>query len=781
MVINMNLNISDKTLIITSSKSKRNILLDGSNKGKLLNVKFMSIKEFKNNYFGTYKSDALYFLLKNFNINYAVAKEYLDNIFYDYKPLENIYNDLKDNGYLIINPYFKQTLKDYHIIVINYPNIDDYLVKIFKAYNAEFINQGVNNYLPKVYEFNDIDKEISFVLEDILKNLNNKTLNDFYLVNVDDAYEFSLKRIAKLYNIPLNFNKYTSIYGSKTVQDFLANLKSTYNIEDALNSIKQNNIYNLIVDILNKYTIPEMIDNEFIKVIDGELAVLKIKDREYDNAVNVIGYDEIDREDATYYFMNFNEGIVPKNYYDDALIKDMDRQKLGLNTSIINLNNEKKTITNILRTYPNVIVTYKLKDYFNTYLPSPLISDLNLEVIKDQNITYGYSNNYNKLLLAEKLDNYYKFNELDNVLLDLYATYDNNLYKSYDNSFKGIDYELLKDFLNNKTNLSYSSLDNYYKCSFRFYIANILKLDPFKDTFMTFIGNLFHDCLSHMYDDTFNLKDNYNNFLKGKVLTNKEKFFVDKLYIELEKIIAIIRKQDNHSSFTQVMTEKHIAIDKSHDLTINFLGFVDKIKYEEKDNSMILAIVDYKTGEPNVSLNNINYGLNLQLPIYIYLATNGLHKNVKIAGFYLQKILNSPKLESNNPEMDLQNNLKLDGYTIDDEEIITDLDNTYENSEMILGISKTIGGDFKKNSRLISQEDIDKINVIVNDLIDKAILGIEKCDFIINPKRVNDKLVGCQYCNFKDICFKKEEDIVDLVNKTKKDILGGEEDGNMDE
>ena len=44
-------------------------------------------------------------------------------------------------------------------------------------------------------------------------------------------------------------------------------------------------------------------------------------------------------------------------------------------------------------------------------------------------------------------------------------------------------------------------------------------------------------------------------------------------------------------------------------------------------------------------------------------------------------------------------------------------------------------------------------------------------NFDINPKRINGELVGCQFCNFKDVCFRKEEDIVDLEYTKLEDIL----------
>ena len=776
----MNYKIDDNSLVICPNNIKEKILLNISNNKELVNAKFMNIEEFKKNYFGTYDNDAMYFLLKNFNINYDVAKEYLENIFYGYDKLKDIYNDLKENDLLVFNANFKYELETRNIVVIGYNEIDKYLFDVLKQNKAIFIEEIVGNNKPVVYEFKTMADEINYVANDIINKLDNKSLNDFYLVNVDDAYETELKRIFGMYNLPINFNKGIDIFGTITVQTFLEALDKKRDINAALELIEKNDIYNIIIDCINKYSIPVIIDNEYIEIIKYDLKNTKIKDNTYDNAINVIDYSDINDLNKYYYFMNFNEGSAPKKVNDDKLIKDLDRIKLGLNTSFERLKNDKELIKKVISTYPNMVITYKLKDYFSTYMVSPLVNDLKLDVKVSNIESYEHSNIYNKLRLAEKLDDFYKFNINDSELSDLMTNYQDLEYKTYDNSFKGIDKNILKDYLNNKMNLSYSSLDNYYHCAFRFYISNVLKLDPFKDTFMTFIGSLYHFCLSNMYQDNFDLKSLYNEYLSKRKLTNKENFFVNKLYKDLENIIEVIKNQDSLSTFKEVMTEKHVAIDKSHDLNINFLGFVDKIKYEEKDGVMWIAIIDYKTGTPMTTLDNINYGLHMQLPIYIYLTSKGLHKDVKIAGFYLQKILNPRKFDSDTPDDDLKKNLRLDGYTINDTDIINEIDSSYENSEVIKGLGLSSTGDFKKSAKLLSEEEINMIISLVDKNIDEAILNIENGKFNINPKRIDDKLIGCENCNFKDLCFKKEEDIVDLVNTKKSTILGGDDNEQMD-
>ena len=75
-------------LIIAPNHLKKEILKNISKQKKLINIKIMTKEEFVKNYYGTYKKEALYFLMKNFNLNYVVATNYLDNIFINSKTIK---------------------------------------------------------------------------------------------------------------------------------------------------------------------------------------------------------------------------------------------------------------------------------------------------------------------------------------------------------------------------------------------------------------------------------------------------------------------------------------------------------------------------------------------------------------------------------------------------------------------------------------------------------------------------------------------------------------------
>lgn len=772
--------LQNNDTIITTNNIKNIILKDLAHTKKLLNLKFYTLKEFLDNYYGTPTKEALYFLIKHYHYNYDIAKTYLENIFYDTPELKELKNVLDGNNLITYNSYFKKSLKRVVIIGLD---LDESLQRSLSFYNlVSFDFNAEEKYHHQVTKYQTSREEIIGTAIKIRKLLKQGVkLNDICLVNIDNTYTQELQRIFKMFNIPLNLELSMAIAGTKMVHDFLDTLKETQNIEVSLEKVTDEDIKAKLINLFNSYNFNYSLDEAFFNLLDNDIKSLNISLPKYDNAINILNIEDMLDPSKYYFILNFNQGVVPSIYHDDKLVKDATRKTLGLLTSLDLLKLEKKRVIKRLESNPQVFISFKEKDNYNTYYPSPLISDMNLEVVTEENNPYIYSESYNRLALATFLDRYLKYNEKNDELKDLLTTMSDINYNTYDNQYIKIDFADLYNYLKGHSNLSYSAMNNYYLCAFRFYIANILKLDPFVDTFAAFLGSLFHDCLSKMYNENFDLSLEYTKYLKKRELTNKEKFYVDNLYQTLEFIIKTIKEQESKSLYNQTLTETRLNLHKDGKIAINFLGFVDKIKYlEDNDGKYLVAIIDYKTGYVPTTLDNINYGLHLQLPVYIYLTKRGLHKDIRITGFYLQKILNGKVVDSDSLEEDNKKALKLDGYSLNSEEEIIKFDSTYTKSEVIKGMATTSKG-FAHYAKLFNDDDIEKIDAIVEERINEVVEAIEEGNFPINPKRLKGELIGCEFCKYKELCYRKEEDIVDLEYKTRKEILGDDDNAKMDE
>lgn len=766
-------NLEDLDYVITTSSIKEEILKSKTEKHLLLNIKIMSLKEFIDNLVGTYNEETIIYLMRTYNYTYDKTKTILDNIFYDNSKVNKLREELDSNNLLIYNPNFVNNL--HNIKVIGPVLIDNYTKNLLSKFNITYLEDENKSYIHTVRHLKTMTDEVVDVASLISSELKTTDINNIYLVNVHKEYYSVLKRVFNMFNIPLNIPEVSSIYATKIVKDFLDVLKSSKNLDLAYNALSNDEVSLKVLNIINKYSFTKVVDNSLISALEKEFKNTKLDNMVLKNAVNIISFDEVIPNDNNYYhILGFNESLVFNSHKDDDYFSDKEKSILGLTTSLEYNNYAKQKISKLISSIKNLTISYKDTSFFDSFYPSSLINDLNLEEVTP-NLNYEYSNLYNKYALGTKLDNYYKYNETDVDLFNLYKTYGLNTYHTYNNEYKGIPKEQITTYLKDGLTLSYTSLNNYFNCGFKYYINNFLKLDPFEETFAVFLGNLFHYTLSKMYEPDFDLDKTYNEFLQTKTLNNKEKFFITKLKSDLAFVIETIRYQDTYSHLTGTLTEQQIFVDKSKDISIKFMGIVDKMKYLETNGEVIVAIIDYKTGTPESTLDNICYGLNLQLPIYIYLADNYTFNHVTIAGFYLQHIMPKILIDKEDEASIKKRNLRLLGYSNSDPNYLSMFDNNYVSSSVIAGMSVNKQNAFSSYAKVLNNKGIDIVRKIVNEKVDEAIKGITSADFKINPKRINGELVSCKYCKYQSVCFRKEEDIVDLEYQKIADIIAKEE------
>ena len=746
---------------IVITDNKKQILEHLKKSKKFLNLKIMNLKEFKDRYFGYYDERAIYYLIKKYNYKYEIAKMYLDNFLF----IDNLKKELAENNLIIEEPLFKRSIK--RIVLVDL-KIDPYIEKYLKEYPVLYLSADKKNYTPTIYEFENIESEINFVALEIIKLLKSVNIDKIHLVNVGGEYKNILKRTFSLYKIPYDLNSKKSIYGTDLCKEFIKKLDNS--LEQAIEILRNDDVSNTIIDIVNKYRFTNY--DEIVKqCIIQELKTKKIQYNKKDNIIDLVNIKDIDNDDF-YIIMNFNQGVIPMIFKDEDYLSDKQKDNYGIFTSLDKNKTEKELVLSKIKNYKNIIITYT-ENEDKLYYKSSLLNDFS--VLKPNIQDYAHSNLYNKLKLATMLDDYIKYNVYNPDLEKLFNNYKDINYLTYDNSYKKINTQNFKKLIDNKLILSYSSLDNFYKCKFRYYINNILRLNKYEDTFMTFIGNLFHDILSKSFLDNFNFEKEFNEYIKDKNFKDSEKFFLTKLKSDLLFVINIINKQEEYSTLNNSLYEEEIIVNKDSDIKITFMGKIDKIKYLKENDKTIVQIVDYKTGNPNIDINNLIYGLDMQLPIYLYLINNSNLINIEIAGFYLQKII--PKKLKYEPGKDYQEQLektyRLEGYSNSNTDVLSKLDNSYTDSKIIKGMKVSSNG-FYAYSKVLNNSQMNKITDIVSTNIDNAIKDIENTDFSINPKKIDDELIGCKYCKFKDICFRKEEDIITLETQNYKDFLNKE-------
>lgn len=766
--------IKDKTLIIANNSYKKRLLEEINQSKKLFNIKFMTLEEYKKNLLFNYDIKTINYLVEKYKLKVSNAINLINNIYYienkEYqnnklKYLQEIKKELDDNNLLIYNQYFKNYLESVQIIVYGYDNLDKFSLSILKK--AQFINEELIDKKISIYEFNNILNEVEFVFNKISDLLiEGISINKIKLMNVASEYIPYLKRFSKYYDLPINIPA-NSIYGTKIVNDFLELIKKGYSkseILEKLVSYKENSLYNTIINLINKYVDFDNL-NDCYELILYDIKNTRLPTKKYQNIIEIINTSDYVNYDEYVFLLGFNNGNIPTLYKDEDYITDNIKDEVFMSkTDELNLISNVNTI-NAIKRINHLYISYKIKTPFNTYFPSNLIDELNCEIIKEDYCSYSYSDIYNKIKYTNLLDEYVKYGEYHKDLGLLYHNYGKMDYRTYDNSFKGINKESLLAYLEHKLTLSYSSIDNFYKCGFRYYLSNILKVDTYEERFDTMIGNIFHYVLSKAFNNHFDFDREFNYAVKDYSFNNKEKFFIDKLKQDLLFIIETIKEYRFNTGLTNELYEQKITIPISDNPKIEFKGFVDKIMYKEKDGYTYLAIIDYKTGNPSIKLDYLKYGLSMQLASYLYLTSkSNLFNNIKYCGFYLQHILdNEIKIDRKKSFIEQKkDNLKLQGYSTNDQSRLSMFDDSYEDSIMIKGIKTKNDGELASTAKVLSDEEIDSIINLCEEKIKQGIEDILNGNFLINPKVIKDENVGCKFCHFKDVCYHQEKDNVYL-------------------
>lgn len=751
--------------LIVPQNYKKRLIKQLSQENKLYSYKILTINEVQKKIFFDYDEQAIYYLVKEKNYTYKNAKELLTNMYYienkDYQNqklnnLVSLKNELFEKKLLKEDSLFKDAIQNKNVNIYGFIHIDkwtNHIIEILKKYsNVEITPPKENEYIHPVYEFSNIDNEINFVANDIIsKNLD---LNKVYIANINNDNISTIKRVFKNYHLVINLNETKTLYETTEGLKFLQELN--------LENIKNEEIKNSIIKVLNKYSFVKNIE-EIRDILKEEFKITKIKKTKYNNAINEINLkNDIPSADDTVYLINLNKETIPHNYKDEDYISDSEKMPYLEKTYEKN-NNEFFIWKNIFKNTKNLIITSSKQNLKGGTKTSPLIEELKLEIVKKSYEPSNFSNRNNIYNLGILLDEYVKYGTYNDSIPLLLNTYQDNNYMTYDNTYHNINFQY------NSLNLSYTKLNSFYECPFKYYCSYILKLDDYQQTFDAYAGSLCHFILQNMFNNNFNFEQTRDKYFKENPynFTEENIVFLDKILLELKHVINHINTHLNLTNYKDIECEKNIEIQNNK---IKFTGIIDKImKYEDK-----IVIIDYKTGETDIDLRLAPYGLKLQLPIYIYLIKY-LYPKSQIVGIYLQNII-SPIINylPDKTKLDqIDDHLKLNGYTLGNETLISEFDPTYENSEYIKSLSLTQNG-FSRFAKLLTEKEFNDLGAFAEDKINEMINNINKANFKIEPKIKGTDNISCKFCKYQSICFKTEKDNKYIYPDDKLEFLRGD-------
>ena len=623
----------------------------------------------------------------------------------------------------------------------------------------------------EVFCFDSIEEEVEYVAVSIAQ-LIEKGINPskIKLCYAQDNLAYQIEKIFKFFRLPVvsKPSKYIEIPFYK---QFLEILKLHSSVKEALdcyqkqleNTIDEDKIQQLMT-ICNQWI--HLKHEDFILVLEYYFKTHTINLFQA-GMIEKISYHQKVSNDCYVFVLGLNQGIIPQSFKDEDFFSDVEKKELHLTTSEEKNQIELEDLKRFFAETKNLFMSYHLKENNKVCYPAILI-DLWHFIVKRPTLSIydSYSTSYDQIKLADAYDKNTQ-NAMIKVLEENYLID----YCQYQNQFRIQNHQTFIDAIQKeKITLSYSTMNTFFQCPYQYYLSQICLFKDNQSTFNQEIGTLFHFILANEKEIGFDWEKNYDHYFDNqRILSSKEKFYLTKLKKELQFLLSFNHEMESHTQFKKTLCEQRLLVSYDNPMILPIKGFIDKMMIYEDNQATYFALIDYKTGNPTLSLKHLQFGLSMQLPVYLYLVNHNRKRSQDlVVGFYLQKIIPELNKYPQDSNENKRTNLKLQGYTIALKDKVALLDDTYNSSQWIKGLKTKKDGSFYQTSKVLTLKEMEDISNLVEEKIKEASFAILSGDFKIQPKIINHKNESCKYCEYQHICHVKANDYLYLWIKEKE-------------
>ena len=686
----------------------------------------------------------------------------------------------------------KHSLIDYIMSVLkiydekfSFDSVFSYIKSIYSDYNSKSISILENYVLEwdikgtktwnSIWRFkkdNSIyENEKLVIVNELRESITNRLFSFFSIIkNSNSTKEF----LTALYNFLIDNNTYTRL------QQLIKDAKKNQ-LHDYADELKQS--WNIIMGAFNQI---HVVSNDEKFTTSKFINLLKIAFSEYEIGVIPPSNDKVEIGNVNrtslvnkkaYFILATNEPTFPNEIKKDGIISDKERVTLhesGIklaSDSLMQIIEQRLVIYEaISMPIEKLFISYSIADLnHKSRRPANLVLRI-LEMYEDIKEFNNFSNDDIDYIYTPKMgmEQLIKNKEFEDVFIkwcieNKYLPYMNLIDKSknYDISKLQTSKLLYSDTIN----ISISKLETFSKCPFEFFIKYGLKAKE-RDIFKLSppdIGIIIHNILGHLlknnitenseivkeskivfesfikHDAIFNRNERYNYL--GKRILERVIFSYNEIKRQITK--GLYEPKEFEVAFGPNKQLAPLIINTKDNKKIILQGRIDRVDIANDNGEDVFRIIDYKLSNKQLSLYKIKEGIDLQLALYLYAYYNDT--NNKPGGMYYvgtEKPIIKVKglIQSDSIESDIHNYTKLEGYTIDDIDIIKLNDTNHTTKSDVFSIKKQI-----------SKEKMDNMFKYINKFIERKTEEIFSFETGANPIK-EDKFVHCSYCKYISIC-----------------------------
>ncbi len=184
-------------------------------------------------------------------------------------------------------------------------------------------------------------------------------------------------------------------------------------------------------------------------------------------------------------------------------------------------------------------------------------------------------------------------------------------------------------------------------------------------------------------------------------------------------------------------------------------GRIDRLDLLEKEDTIYIKIIDYKTGQAKLDLASVYYGLQLQLTVYLTVAEEQqkrLHpeKLIQPAGAFLYH-LDDPFVEEEGQS--ILPKMKLNGLVRGDQETASLMDRNLGPgvTSQVIPVAYKKDGSLSAVSPALEEEDFHTVCGYVGRKVQRIGQEIMDGEVSISPYQMGTRN-ACSYCRFNGVC-----------------------------
>lgn len=369
----------------------------------------------------------------------------------------------------------------------------------------------------------------------------------------------------------------------------------------------------------------------------------------------------------------------------------------------------------------------------------------------------------------------------------------------YENKARRLSSDTSKQLYGKQMKASVSRMEKYNSCAFSHFASHGLQLKERKIYRLEApdIGEMFHGALKIISDTLLQrniswaalTKDESQRLasiavnqlapkLQNQILlsTNRHYYIKRKLEHVISRASMVLSEQAKHSGFAPIKLELDFgfnSVDSLPPLTftlangtkMELIGRIDRVDKAEWNNQVYVRIVDYKSSSKDISLDEVYYGLALQMLTYLDVlithaqsltGTSAIPAGMLYFHVHNPIIKASAMMDVDKIEEEIFKQFKMKGLLLGDQDVLHLMDDHLivgESSKSnIISASFLKNGSIAKASKVASEQDFAALRNHIHHVYEQAGNEIMDGQTIINPYKLKDR-IPCTFCSYKSVCM----------------------------